>query len=73
MSDLKTRGSRRVLHLSTPLVQLLGAHRLSQEGEARLRGDAWLKELNLIFTSTIRYTFGPGQLWSLRIKNRGEG
>ncbi len=60
LSELKTRGSRRVLHLSPPLVQLLEAHRLSQEEEARLRGDAWHNELNLIFTSTTGTPLDPG-------------
>jgi integrase len=60
LSDLKTRGSRRTLHLSASLVTLLEGHRLDQEEEARLRGDTWHNEEGLIFTSTCGLPLDPG-------------
>jgi integrase len=53
LSDLKTKGSRRTLHLSAPLVDLLERHHHRQEAEALVRGDLWENKENLIFTSTI--------------------
>ena len=52
LSELKTKGSRRVLHLSAPLVHALESHRVNQEAEAALRGVRWKNEGDLIFTST---------------------
>ena len=60
LSDLKTKGSRRTLHLSPPLVDLLEGHRRDQEEEALLRGDAWGNDENLIFTSTYGRPLDPG-------------
>ena len=39
LSDLKTRGSWRTLHLSPPVIDLLEIHRRTQEAEARLCGE----------------------------------
>ena len=61
-SDLKTKGSRRTLHLSPPLVDLLEGHRRSQEAEALRRGDAWCNDENLMFTSTYGRPMDPGDV-----------
>ena len=60
LSELKTKGSRRDLHLSPTLIELLNEHRISQEEEARLRGAAWHNDLNHIFTSTTGTPLDPG-------------
>ena len=59
LSDLKTKGSRRTLHLSTPLVDLLEKHHHRQEAEALVRGELWQNGENLIFTSTIGTFLDP--------------
>ncbi len=59
LSDLKTKGSRRTLHLSAPLVELLENHRREQEKEARHLGEAWRNEENLIFTNTTGEPLDP--------------
>jgi integrase len=52
LSELKTKGSRRTLHLSAPLVHVLESHRVNQDAEAAIRGPRWRNDWNLIFTST---------------------
>ncbi|MHB2027847.1 MAG: tyrosine-type recombinase/integrase [Acidimicrobiales bacterium] len=61
LSDLKTSGSRRILHLSQPLIQLLEKHRVRQEAEELVRGKRWNNEHELIFTSTIGTPLDPEQ------------
>jgi len=58
-NDLKTKGSRRTLHLSTPLVDLLERHHHRQEAEALIRGEARQNSENLIFTSTVGTPLDP--------------
>ena len=59
-SDLKTKGSRRALHLSPPLVDLREGHRRSQEAETLQSGDAWGNDENLMYTSTYGRPLDPG-------------
>ena len=59
LSDLKTQGSRRTLHLSKPLIELLDTHRAYQEAEELVKGDKWNNEHDLIFTSTIGTPLDP--------------
>jgi integrase len=59
LSDLKTKGSRRTLHLAIPLVDLLERHHHRQEAEALIRGEAWRNSESLIFTSTIGTFLDP--------------
>jgi integrase len=61
LSDLKTVGSRRTLHLSTPLVEVLERHRMRQEAEELVRGKRWNNEWELIFTSTVGTPLDPEQ------------
>src|ERR1019366_9232332 len=61
LSDLKTVGSRRTLHLSAPLVAVLERHRVRQEAEELVRGNRWSNERGLIFTSTIGTPLDPEQ------------
>jgi integrase len=61
LSDLKTVGSRRTLHLSAPLVEVLERHRVRQEAEELVRGKRWNNEWGLIFTSTIGTPLDPEQ------------
>jgi integrase len=61
LSDLKTVGSRRTLHLSTPLVEVLERHRTRQLAEEVVRGRRWNNEFGLIFTSTIGTPLDPEQ------------
>jgi integrase len=61
LSDLKTEGSRRTLHLSAPLVEVLERHRMRQEAEELVRGKRWNNEWGLIFTSTIGTPLDPEQ------------
>ena len=61
LSDLKTVGSRRTLHLSVPLVELLDRHRRRQVAEEVVRGKRWNNEWDLIFTSTIGTPLDPEQ------------
>ena len=61
LNDLKTEGSRRTLHLSAPLVEVLEHHRLRQEAEELVRGKRWNNEWDLIFTSTIGTPLDPEQ------------
>jgi hypothetical protein len=61
LSDLKTAGSRRVLHLSAPLVAALERHRIRQEAEELVRGSTWHNEHDLIFTSSIGTPLDPEQ------------
>ena len=44
LSDLKTTGSRRMLFLSAPLVQLLRDHQARQEAERHQAGELWRDE-----------------------------
>jgi integrase len=59
LTDLKTKGSRRTLHLSAPIVELLDRHHQRQEAEALVRGEAWDNAEDLIFTSTIGTPLDP--------------
>src|ERR1019366_5742496 len=61
LSDLKTVGSRRTLHLSAPLVAVLERHRVRQEAEELVRGNRWSNEWGLIFTSTSGTPLDPEQ------------
>jgi integrase len=57
--DLKTVGSRRMLHLSLPLVEVLDRHRIRQEAEELVCGKRWNNERELIFTSNIGTPLDP--------------
>jgi integrase len=57
--DLKTVGSRRVLHLSRPLVEILERHRARQEAEELVVGQRWNNDQELIFTSNIGTPLDP--------------
>lgn len=57
--DLKTVGSRRTLHLSRPLVEILERHRVRQEAEELVRGKLWHNDHDLIFTSNIGTPLDP--------------
>ena len=59
LSELKTKGSRRTLHLSAPLVDLLERHHHRQEAEALVRGEVWRNSEQLIFTSTLGTFLDP--------------
>ena len=58
LSELKTAGSRRTLHLSQPLVDHLAAHARRQFKEAGT-SRIWRNEANLVFTSTIGTPLDP--------------
>ena len=58
LADLKTAGSRRTLHLSEPLVDLLRVHRTRQNAEERA-ARIWRNPANLVFTSTIGTPLDP--------------
>jgi integrase len=57
--DLKTVGSRRVLHLSRPVVEMLERHPTRQEAEELVVGKRWNNEDELIFTSNIGTPLDP--------------
>ena len=57
--DLKTVGSRRTLHLSRPLVEILERHRVRQEAAELVRGKRWHNDHELIFTSNIGTPLDP--------------
>jgi integrase len=57
--DLKTVGSRRVLHLSRPVVEMLERHRTRQEAEELVVGKRWNNVHELIFTSNIGTPLDP--------------
>jgi len=57
--DLKTVGSRRTLHLSRPLIEILERHRARQEAEELVRGKLWHNDHELIFTSSIGTPLDP--------------
>jgi len=57
--DLKTVGSRRVLHLSRPVVAVLERHRTRQEAEELVVGQRWNNEHELIFTSNVGTPLDP--------------
>ena len=59
--DLKTVGSRRTLHLSRPLVDILERHRVRQEAEELVRGKRWHNDHELIFTSNIGTPLDPDE------------
>lgn len=59
--DLKTVGSRRTLHLSAPLVEVLQRHQVRQEAEELIRGTPWHNQWNLIFTSNVETPLDPEQ------------
>ncbi len=58
LADLKTAGSRRTLHLSQPLVDLLRVHRARQDAEKQA-ARIWRNPSNLVFTSTIGTPLDP--------------
>ncbi len=58
LADLKTAGSRRTLHLSQPIVDLLRVHRTRQTKEERA-SRIWQNSANLVFTSTIGTPLDP--------------
>jgi Phage integrase family len=58
LSELKTAGSRRTLHLSQPLVDHLAGHARRQSKEAGT-SRIWHNEANLVFTSTIGTPLDP--------------
>jgi integrase len=58
LADLKTAGSRRTLHLSQPLVDLLRLHRARQNAEEQA-ARIWRNPANLAFTSTIGTPLDP--------------
>ena len=47
LGELKTSGSRRVLHLSTPFVEALERHRIRQGAEELVRGPRWRNDHDL--------------------------
>ncbi len=57
--DLKTVRSRRTLHLSRPLVEILERHRVRQDAEELVRGKLWHNDHELIFTSNIGTPLDP--------------
>ena len=57
--NLKTRGSRRTLHISRSLMSIIELHRDQQQFEAESAGETWHNEHDLIFTSL---TGGPVDL-----------
>ena len=57
--DLKTVGSRRLLHLSRPVIETLERHRARQEAEELVVGRRWANEHELIFTSNIGTPLDP--------------
>ena len=57
--DLKTAGSKRTLHLSAPLVEVLDRHRRRQEAEELVGGVRWRNEHELVFTSNIGTPLDP--------------
>ena len=59
--DLKTVGSRRTLHLSRPLVEIIERHRIRQEAEELVGGKRWHNDHDLIFTSNIGTPLDPEQ------------
>jgi len=61
LTDLKTSGSRRVLHLSKPLIEALERHRVRQEAEELVRGAKWRNDDDLIFTSSLGTPLDPEQ------------
>ncbi len=58
LSELKTRRSRRVLHLTPGIVEALDAHAVRQAMEREAAGDAWVDQ-GLIFTSTVGTPIDP--------------
>ena len=58
LADLKTAGSRRTLHLSPSIVDLLRSHRARQGAEARATR-IWRNDAGLVFTSTIGTPLDP--------------
>ena len=58
LADLKTAGSRRTLHLSQPLVDLLRVHQARQHAEEPA-ARVWRNSSNLVFTSTIGTPLDP--------------
>lgn len=61
LSDLKTVGSRRRLHLSLPLVELLEQRRVRQQAEEIVRGPRWNNVNDLIFTTSVGTPLDPGE------------
>ena len=61
LDDLKTKGSRRTLHLSRSMIEMLDQHRAFQEAEELVKGRQWHNDHDLIFTSTIGTPLDPEQ------------
>ena len=61
LSDLKTVGSRRRLHLSRPLIELLEHRRIRQQAEELVRGSKWNNVNDLIFTTSVGTPLDPGE------------
>ena len=59
--DLKTVGSRRTLHLSRPMVELIDRHRIRQEAEELVGAQRWHNDHALIFTSNIGTPLDPDE------------
>jgi integrase len=59
LADLKTAGSRRTLHLSQPLVDILRGHRFFHDTEQQA-ARIWRNSANLVCTSTIGTPLDPG-------------
>lgn len=59
LSDLKTVGSRRRLHLSPPLIELLEQRRVRQQAEELVRGPRWNNANDLIFTTSVGTPLNP--------------
>lgn len=58
ISELKTRRSRRVLHLTLGIIESLDAHAAHQAQEREAAGDAWA-DRGLIFTTSIGTPIDP--------------
>jgi integrase len=59
LSDLKTVGSRRRLHLSPPLIEMLEQRRVRQQAEELVRGPRWNNANDLIFTTSVGTPLNP--------------
>lgn len=65
--DLKTRKSRRILHLTEEITASLTAHRERQDAERRAVGRAW-QETGMVFTTPIGTMIDPANYSHLFIK-----
>lgn len=62
LDEVKTSYSRRNIALSRPVIQALRRHRVRQNEERLLLGEAWDGPLNLVFPNTIGGLMIPGNL-----------